>query len=176
MGRALFCAIAISLLHCGGTSDTRSRQPSLLEATVEDLRGEVVKPDARAVVLNVWATWCAPCREEFPDLLRLRRAYSDSGLRLILVSADFEDQAGAERQFLAGQGVDFESYIKIGDDMAFIEGLHPRWTGALPATFVYDGRGRLRHFQEGRTTYASLEPRVLDALHVTDSVHEEASP
>ncbi|HYM81181.1 MAG TPA: TlpA disulfide reductase family protein, partial [Candidatus Limnocylindria bacterium] len=99
------------------------------------------EPGAEVVLVNIWATWCAPCREEFPDLMRLNERYRDRGLRLILVSADFEDQLPLARRFLAKQGVDFPSYLKTGDDMRFINAMDSRWTGALPATLIYDGRG-----------------------------------
>ena len=49
--------------------------------TLEDLRGQVV-------LLNIWATWCAPCREEMPSLERLHRELSDDGLRIVAVSVD----------------------------------------------------------------------------------------
>jgi thiol-disulfide isomerase/thioredoxin len=127
-------------------------------------------------VVNVWATWCTPCREEFPDLLRLHRAYRERGLRLILVSADFEDRVDEVRGFLDREGVDFETFLKTGDDMHFIDRLDPKWSGALPATFVYDGRGALRNFHEGRTSYAELEPLVTAAMSATDSISHEASP
>ena len=50
------------------------------------------------------------------------------------------------------------SYLKTGDDMEFIDRLEPRWTGALPATFIYDGGGSLRDFWEGKASYARNRP------------------
>jgi len=170
-----------SLASCGqsATAAKHGASPMALElrpAGVEEIEQAVHEPGARAVVLNVWATWCAPCRQEFPDLVRLGREYGPRGMRLLLVSADFSDQASQAREFLKAQGVDFATFLKTGDDMKFIDRLDPRWTGALPATFVYDGRGRLRKFHEGRTTYAELEPLVLAAMSATDSTTHEASP
>ncbi|HET9327275.1 MAG TPA: TlpA disulfide reductase family protein [Candidatus Eisenbacteria bacterium] len=122
------------------------------------------EPGATAVVMNIWATWCTPCREEFPDLMRVRREFERRGLRMVLVSADFPDQSEEARQFLSQQGVDFPTFLKTGKDMEFINGLNPRWSGALPATFVYDGHGALRSFREGRTTHAALESLVVAAM------------
>ena len=65
--------------------------PALVPATADTVFQEVRKPGASVTVVNVWATWCQPCREEFPDLLKLRRAYARQGLRLVLVNADFGD-------------------------------------------------------------------------------------
>lgn len=136
-------------------------------ATAEQVLEAVRRPGATVVLLNVWATWCGPCREEFPDLVDLHRTHRDRGLRLILVSADFDDQLPQARRFLASQGVDIPSYLKVGDDMHFINTLSPRWTGALPATFLYDGDGRLRYFREGKTTRQALEQQILAVLSDT---------
>lgn len=178
--RCLGAALLLFLAACEGAPGgsriwTPGRTPPLVPVSAEQLLDAVRQSGAPAVVLNVWATWCAPCREEFPDLIRLWRAYRDRGLRLMLVSADFEDQAGAARRFLARQGVDFVTFLKTGDDMGFIEGLDRRWTGALPATFVYDRGGRLRHFQEGRSTYEALELQVLAALDANHSNPKETA-
>ena len=146
--------------------------PSIEPADAPAVLAAVRAPGAKAVVLNVWATWCEPCREEFPDLVRLGHEYAGRGVRLVLVSGDFDSEKPAVTKFLADQGVDFASYIKSGDDMPFINGLNPKWTGALPATFVYDGQGRLRDFWEGKASYAKMEARlrrVLEGRGAADS-------
>jgi len=128
---------------------------------------ELVRNGGGPVLVNVWATWCVPCREEFPDLLRLRRAHRAAGLRVILVSADFDRQRAQALQFLASQGVDFVSYLKSGDDAQFIDALSPQWSGALPATFVFDGSGRLAQWWEGKASYERLEEAVRAVMRGT---------
>jgi thiol-disulfide isomerase/thioredoxin len=137
-----------------------SALPELRPATTGELRAAIAAPGASAVLVNVWATWCLPCRKEFPDLLRAAAEYRGRGLRLVLVSADFEDNADAARAFLARHGVDFPSYLKTGADMEFIDALSPQWSGALPATFIYDGAGALRDSWEGETPYESFAARI----------------
>jgi len=138
--------------------------PELHAVAVSELREAIAQPGAGAVLVNVWATWCLPCRKEFPDLLRAAGEYRGRGLRLVLVSADFADNAEAARAFLARQGVDFPSYLKTGSDMEFIDALSPRWSGALPATFIYDGAGTLRDFWEGEADYEMFAARVRAVL------------
>ena len=116
------------------------------------------------MLVNVWATWCIPCREELPDLIRLRRNYHDKGFELLLVSADFDVETEELVSFLTEQGVDFPSYLKTGSDMDFIEGLHPDWSGALPATFLFNGEGELAKFWEGKATYEDLEDPIRSLL------------
>lgn len=166
--RATGALLAALLLGCAETRQAAKpidpESVALQPASVEQLIAAVRAPGARAVVLNVWATWCTPCREEFPDLLRLEREYRDRGLRLVLVSGDFDSELPAVKRFLAEQGVTFLTYLKQDDDMRFIAGLDPRWSGALPATLVYDGAGRQVWFREGRAAYDTLKTRIEEAL------------
>jgi peroxiredoxin len=138
--------------------------PKIVPAKLETVQAAIRKPGARAVVVNVWATWCEPCREEMPDLVRAYRAHKQDGLRLVLVSADDEDGRAEAEKFLAAQGVDFDSFLKVGDDMTFINGIDPRWTGALPATFVFDERGRVVQFWPRQITHQELTTKLTELL------------
>jgi len=171
----LLALFACAAFGCGGPRTDRypesagdsTRAAVAIEVrpmSLEQVTLAVKEPGARLVVLNVWATWCIPCREEFPDLMRIHREYRDRGVRLMLVSADFDTELPAVRQFLAAQGVDFPTFIKNDQDMRFIDGLEPRWTGALPATFLYDGAGRKLWFHEGKVAYDTLNTRLKAAL------------
>jgi thiol-disulfide isomerase/thioredoxin len=149
----------------GPAANKAATTPELRPATAGEVLAVTRSSGSKAVLVNVWATWCAPCRAEFPDLVRLYRDYRGRGLELVLISADFDEQLPEARAFLKKSGVDFPSYFKVGDDMQFINTLNPKWTGALPATFIYDSEGRQRHFQEGRGTYKEFEKEVLEVLN-----------
>ncbi|HUJ11546.1 MAG TPA: TlpA disulfide reductase family protein [Verrucomicrobiae bacterium] len=132
--------------------------------TASGIQKAVQNSGAKAVLVNVWATWCGPCREEFPGLIRVARKYRDQGLNVLLVSADDNSDLGAVKKFLARQGVDFPSYLKAEKDQQFIDGLDKRWSGALPATFIYDGSGHLRDFWEGEASSNKFEQAVSQVL------------
>ena len=107
MSARTLAALGMALLTgCGAPRQaaTPATEPepaiAIQPATAGQLREVVRAGGARVVLLNVWATWCVPCREEFPDLMRLRREYRERGLRLVLVSADTDSQLPAARQFL----------------------------------------------------------------------------
>ncbi len=133
-------------------------------AAATDVLAEVRSARGSVVLVNVWATWCVPCREELPDLLRLRREFGGRGLRLVLVSADLSDQRAAAAAFLRSQGVDFPTLAKAQGDQEFIEGLDRRWSGALPATLLFDRSGAEVAFWEGASSYAQLAKRVKPLL------------
>jgi thiol-disulfide isomerase/thioredoxin len=141
-----------------------SGRPALLPADAARIHSLVRGVPGRVTLVNVWATWCVPCRKEFPALLRVARAHRKEGLRLLLVSSDFSDQLPAARRFLAGQGVTDTSYIKHPDDQGFINDMDSSWTGTLPANFIYDEAGRLISFWEGESTPARFEREVWAAL------------
>jgi thiol-disulfide isomerase/thioredoxin len=139
--------------------------PALSPATSKQVHDEVLRPGATAVLVNVWATWCIPCREEFPDLMRVYRELESRGLRLVLVSADFEDDREAQvGKFLKGQGVSFPSFLKQEKDESFIDGIDPEWSGVMPVSLLYDGSGKRRNFWEGSASYAEIRERVLEVL------------
>jgi thiol-disulfide isomerase/thioredoxin len=119
---------------------------------------------AEAVVVNIWATHCPPCVAEFPDLIKLRRNYKDLDVALVLICVDPESNVGPVRQFLADQGVDFPTYIRSDTDRIFIQTFDARWKGRLPATWIFDADGTVRHFWVGRGSYEFLESKVEDVI------------
>lgn len=140
--------------------DTLALEP----ATAEQVLARVHEPGARATLVNVWATWCGPCREEFPALMALAERRRADGLRVLLVSADFEDQAAEARAFLARHRAPGPWLLKNGPDMEFINTLDRRWSGALPATLVYDSNGAPVEFWEGGADSARFEAAVAPLL------------
>ena len=157
----------------GGVSEPYGYEPTVLPIGAAAIR-ERVRSRGHVTLVNLWATWCPPCRSEMPALLRVARAHHADGVRLMLVSVDFDDQIGAVRRFLASQSVADTTYLKQGDDMSFINALHPEWSGALPATLVYDRNGRLTDFWEGAANEDRFEHAVIAALAATPQ--PEAGP
>jgi thiol-disulfide isomerase/thioredoxin len=151
-------------LGCRQATSVRDEDVRVVPATAADIQRAVRNSGGKVVLVNVWATWCGPCREEFPGLMRVARKYQGQGLKVILVSADLDTEMAAVKHFLAAQGVDFPCYIKAEKDQPFIDALDGRWTGALPATFIYDGTGKLLDFWEGSVIFSVFEKKVVEAL------------
>ena len=156
--------VAALLGACGPTTSVRVEDVRVTPVRAADIQRAVHNAGAKAVLVNMWATLCGPCREEFPGLVRVAHKYRDRGLTVMLVSADDNADMAAVKEFLAKQGVDFPAYIKAEKDQPFIDALDKRWTGALPATFIYDGAGKLCDFWEGSAPFNVFEQKVVEVL------------
>ena len=140
--------------------------PPLEEATASEILADIRSDSAAMTVLNFWATWCAPCREEFPVYLRFGREFRDEGVRMMFVSTDFAENVPEARQFLAEQGVTATTYVRSGNDRDFINAFYEQWSGGLPATLLYGPNGTLVDFWEGSVSYEALKTRVHRAMGV----------
>lgn len=160
----LFLAVvaATTLTQAQGVSPAPALLP-FSEKTITDVR---TQNQGKVLVVNFWATWCKPCLEEFPDLLKLRALYSRQGVEVVFVSID--DDARAKQKvtaFLRRMKVTFPTYIKTTtDDERFINSIHTGWSGALPATFIYDRSGALRSSKIEETSFSELEAIIKPLL------------
>jgi thiol-disulfide isomerase/thioredoxin len=106
--------------------------------------------DKRPLLLNFWATWCDPCREEFPDLVKLDTDYKDKGLNFIAVSLDdITDIKSEVPKFLNQMKAMMPVVLlNVNDPEPAIKIVDASWDGQLPATFLYDKDGKVvfRHF------------------------------
>ena len=116
--------------------------------SLDDYRG-------RVVLLNVWATWCAPCVREMPSMQRLHQALGDSGLVVLAVSVDDGDPAGV-RRFYEEYGL---SFPMIQDRSRAIERIYQ--TTGVPESFVLNRDGRIVKKLVGEQDWASPANREL---------------
>ncbi|HEX8293995.1 MAG TPA: TlpA disulfide reductase family protein, partial [Pyrinomonadaceae bacterium] len=121
----------------------------------------------RPLLVNFWATWCVPCREEFPDLVKIRRQYTAEQLDFILVSLDDpSDIDKAVPEFLSeARATAFPSYLlHAADESVAINVVDQTWSGELPATFLYDRSGNVAFKHKGRVKPAELRAALDAAL------------
>ncbi|HEX8846395.1 MAG TPA: redoxin domain-containing protein [Pyrinomonadaceae bacterium] len=118
--------------------------------------------DARPLLINFWATWCEPCREEFPDLLKIKDDYRKRGLDFAAVSFDFaEEVERAVPDFLRQVKADIKPYwLNLPDPEPAIRMIDPTWTGGLPSTFLFDAQGKLVFKRTGRIRPAELRAAI----------------
>jgi cytochrome c biogenesis protein CcmG/thiol:disulfide interchange protein DsbE len=131
------------------------------ERTLEDYGG-------RVVLLNIWATWCGPCREEMPSIQALHDEFADDGLAVVAVSVDDPGMEAAIRDFARSYGLSFEI---LHDATGEIRRVYQ--TTGVPETFLIGRDGRILRKQIGATDWNSAGNRALVAqlLGVADPAH-----
>ena len=155
--------LALFLYSSQVTAQELSDSELLQEANIDELQQIIDSYEGeKAVLINMWATWCGPCVEEFPHIVELQRKY-DERLQVIFVSADFEK--GPAINFLREQGVDWTTYFKTGKDQEFITKMSSEWSGAMPFTKILDVEGNLVSSWENKADFDTFESNVKQALN-----------
>ena len=125
----------------------------------------VASAKGKVLVVNFWATWCAPCRKEMPELVALAAKYRARGLEFATVAIDEESDRKAVVEFLDKSKVPPPAFIKnFSSDEKFISLVDPRWSGGLPFTVVYDRAGRKARVFPGEVDLKQLEAAILKLL------------
>jgi thiol-disulfide isomerase/thioredoxin len=126
---------------------------------LENLAGNAQSLDqfrGRIVILNFWATWCIPCREEMPILVQLKKEFRDRGVEIVGASADASDAVESVRNFSRDYGLNFPIWIgaTIPDMLRFGLG------DELPATVIIDSDGQIAYRILGPLTRKDLITRL----------------
>lgn len=118
--------------------------------TLADFKGQIV-------VVNLWATWCAPCRLEMPTLARLQAAYQTQPVQVLAISVDRDTDLALAREDIA-RNAPLKLYRDPGYKFAF--GLKPTAAG-FPTTIIFDKQGRERARLSGGADWNGKESRAL---------------
>lgn len=142
----------------------------------------LTNPTDKLRLFNIWATWCAPCVEEMPGLVRLTRQLGNRKFEVITVSLDTPQQPGPVQRFLESQrmalpkrlrlsveaeGRATNNYLFAGHPDALGNMIDPDWAGALPYTFMVAPGGEVIHRHPGQFDFATLQNAVLEYLGTT---------
>lgn len=122
---------------------------------------ELVKPNGKPLLVNFWATWCDPCREEFPDLVKLENDYRGK-VDVITVSLDdiTEINTGVPK-FLSEMKAEMPTYLLVSkDEGAIISTISKDWSGGLPFTILYDEKGETIYFKQGKFKVPELREKI----------------
>ena len=127
----------------------------LLLASLPDLSGKpqtLSQWSGKVLVVNFWATWCAPCREEIPALMNVQKQYISNGVKIVGISLD---NVVKVREYAEEMRIDYTLLIGVAETLGLGKDLGNH-AGVLPFTVVLDRTGKLVHAQAGALTEASL--------------------
>ena len=128
----------------------------------EEMQALLKRDGTRPLLVNYWATWCDPCRDEFPDLVKIDRDYRAKGLDFIAISLDdLVDIKTAVPKFLLAMNAKMPVYLlNVADPEPAINMVDSNWSGALPATFLYDNTGKVVYKHFGRVNPGELRAAI----------------
>jgi thiol-disulfide isomerase/thioredoxin len=148
----LLTAVAILALAAGLGTATWHRQPktpqqgiaeALLQAPLADLKNRpqtLNQYQGKVLIVNFWATWCPPCREEIPHFIEVQRKLGNKGVQFAGIALDHPEQAAA---FVQEFGVNYPIFIARINESENMRAMGNHG-GGLPYTLIYDRHGKLR--------------------------------
>lgn len=128
---------------------------------LKDVDGKVVSSTdfkGKVVVIDFWATWCPPCREEIPGYIALQKKYGKDGLVIIGVSLDQKGPA-VVKPFMAKMGINYPIVMADDETAGLFGGVE-----AIPTTFIIDRAGMIRDRKIGAEATETYEKRLLAIL------------
>ena len=157
MALLVACVLLLALSACYGGSRPPRIGSSAPDFTVQDAQNKITLSQYRGqvVVLNFWATWCAPCVEEVPSLVEMQRRMKAKGVTVLAVSVDVDENA--YRQFVRDHSVNL---LTVRDPDQKSNSLFG--TSKFPETFIVDRNGVMRRKFIGAVDWT--EPEILDFL------------
>jgi thiol-disulfide isomerase/thioredoxin len=158
-------ALSIAMAAPQASKQQAVQDPKIIDAQgyqalVEQYRG---KP----LLVTFWATWCEPCRDEYPMLNELAKQYAAQGLHVVGVNLDDDGDLILMRRFMARYKPVFPNFRKKkGGESDFVNAVLPGWNGAIPASVFYAKDGRqIGHLvgENNRDTYEAAIRMVLSS-------------
>jgi thiol-disulfide isomerase/thioredoxin len=152
-------AAAILVLLCGATTAVKVGDvaPDFARADLAGRQVHLADYRGKLVLLNFWATWCAPCRKEMPLFSKWQREYGAQGLQIVGVSMD--DDITSVKQLLVQRPVQYLIVMgdaKLGEQFGGVLG--------LPLSFLVDAQGRIVARYQGESDLTVMEAKLKELL------------
>jgi thiol-disulfide isomerase/thioredoxin len=169
----LFClsamTLAVVMAAPQATKGTARPDPKLIDA--QGYQELVAQNRGKPLLVTFWATWCEPCRDEYPMLNDLAKQYAPQGLNVVGVNLNDDGDLILMRRFIARYNPVFPNFRKkMGGESEFVQAVLPGWNGAIPASVFYAKDGRqIGHLvgENNRETYEAAIRMVLSSVDVS---------
>ncbi|MDP4224263.1 MAG: TlpA disulfide reductase family protein [Bacteroidota bacterium] len=125
---------------------------------VPELEKILKNPENKLFVVNLWATWCAPCVKELPGFEKVARDYDPSKVKFILVSLDFPSEVQKQLlPFLKKNNISLDVNVMTDLDYnSWMAKVDPDWQGNIPSTLFFNNKKKTRYFHPGELSETEL--------------------
>ena len=183
---AVFICVVLIAVSLAGNSFAQTKEKSIKKTPVETKQSnvnspkvtqiddakfrELIKSNGKPLLVNFWATWCVPCREEFPDLVKIDADYRGK-IDFFTVSLDFVEELNRDvPKFLTEMKAEMPTYLLVSEDeSALISSIAKDWSGGLPFTIFYNENGEIAYFKQGKFKPAELRAEIDKVLNSSKS-------
>ena len=152
---------------------TKPKKPLPVVSAIDAdaLKGLITQQRERPLLVNFWATFCDPCRDEFPDLVKIDKDFRPQSIEFVTVSLDDIDQIKTDvPKFLDAMKATMPAYLlNVSDPEPAINFIDKRWQGDLPATYLYNEKGEVVYKHIGRVNTAELRAAIEKVVKKSDS-------
>jgi thiol-disulfide isomerase/thioredoxin len=173
LGAGSFLRTLLSEAYQTELSSEESQQgaQAILSASLPDLQGEnqeISQWLGKVIVVNFWATWCTPCREEIPEFIEAQKKYGEQGLIFIGIAIDQTDKV---KMFSQEFGINYPVLVGSFNTWSLLEAAGNRHS-ALPYTVVINRSGELVENYLGRVDLRKLEKMVVPLLNEPPKIEQ----
>jgi cytochrome c biogenesis protein CcmG, thiol:disulfide interchange protein DsbE len=155
--KKIFVFIMLATALTAFTQDIKKAKSFRLENT----EGKFIELDSLLingpVLINFWASWCKPCKEELPEIDKISKEFLEKGLKVILITIDKPSFVSKAKAFLKTKGIELE--LLKDCDMKVIKSFGGG--DSVPLTFIIDKEKNIVFKKKGQTTYEELKAEIL---------------
>jgi len=166
----LLASLAVPAQKRKGRPAPPPQKPVVSAIDNEALKHLITEQRERPLLINFWATWCDPCRDEFPDLVKIDSEYRPHSLDFVTISLDdSSDLKTGVPKFLSAMKATMPAYLlDVTDPEPAINMIDPKWGGSLPATFLFNAKGEVVYKHLGRVDPNELRAAIDKLVKKTD--------
>jgi peroxiredoxin len=162
-------------LHNAELAAIEKESVPLDKVTPEGIKSLRRNTTGKTLLVNFWATWCAPCTAEFPDLQKTFRMYRKRPFELVTVSINYPDEEKGVRRFLEAQHASSRNLLSATmDPYELMKAFDPAWNGAVPYSVVIGPGGEVLDQQQGTLDILKARRIILQSFPDDDYVGQQA--